>query len=277
VSKPDFWMRHAWLPGSAFAVFAVVAATTALDVEFARSWAFDPDAGRFIGAGPGEWWAKGLIHTWGGGLIRATGLVALLVVGLSYGWSGLASLRRPLGYIVLAAASAVIINGALKATTNVDCPWSLSIFGGDRPYVHLLGDRPDDLPRGRCFPGGHSGSGFALLPLYFLWRGRSRRLAALGLAAGLLVGGVFAFGQQARGAHFLSHDVWSAAIAWACGLAVYVALFRCNVWSPMRRVAPASHWHSAGTDCRGHRRSSRRPGGHNYRGNSPVPSARHPQ
>jgi membrane-associated PAP2 superfamily phosphatase len=34
------------------------------------------------------------------------------------------------------------------------------------------------------------------------------------LWAAILVGVVFAVGQEARGAHFLSHDLTSAAIAW---------------------------------------------------------------
>ena len=41
------------------------------------------------------------------------------------------------------------------------------------------------------------------------------------LVIGILAGGVFAFGQEARGAHFLSHDLASAAIVWFTQLALY--------------------------------------------------------
>jgi hypothetical protein len=39
----------------------------------------------------------------------------------------------------------------------------------------------------------------------------------------LAVGTLFAFGQEARGAHFLSHDVCSAFVAWFVALATYSA------------------------------------------------------
>src|SRR5207342_1086221 len=106
------------------------------------------------------------------------------------------------------------IVGALKATTNVDCPWDLAEFGGDRPYVSLFADRPDSLPRARCFPGAHASSGFAFLFGYFLLRDGARRRARWALAAAILLGVAFSVGQEARGAHFISHDLTSAAIVW---------------------------------------------------------------
>jgi membrane-associated PAP2 superfamily phosphatase len=99
--------------------------------------------------------------------------------------------------------------------------------------VHLFGDRPDDLPRAQCFPGGHSSSGFALLALYFALRDRRPRAARWFLGGALAVGTLFAFGQEARGAHFLSHDLWSLGIAWFTCLAVYRLAFGGRVWSPL--------------------------------------------
>jgi membrane-associated PAP2 superfamily phosphatase len=42
----------------------------------------------------------------------------------------------------------------------------------------------------------------------------------LALAGALCLGALFSFGQQARGAHFLSHDLASVAIAWMMALAL---------------------------------------------------------
>jgi membrane-associated PAP2 superfamily phosphatase len=42
------------------------------------------------------------------------------------------------------------------------------------------------------------------------------------LAAGLAVGVLFAFGQEARGAHFLSHDLTSAILVWYVQLGLYL-------------------------------------------------------
>jgi len=231
---PDrrFWHNHVLWPALVFGLFATVAAGTSLDEDFARAWAFSPVTGQFIGAGSGEWWARDLLHSAGGALIRILGGLAVLLWVLSFRLRPLHQWRRPLGFVVLCAALGAGAVGVLKQTTNVDCPWSLAEFGGERPYVHLFADRPDELPLARCFPGGHSSSGFALFALYFLWLGRSRRAARRALALALLVGGAFAFGQEARGAHFLSHDLWSAAVVWFVCVAVYVVGYRRSVWAP---------------------------------------------
>ena len=41
------------------------------------------------------------------------------------------------------------------------------------------------------------------------------------LAAAIAVGITFSIGQEARGAHFLSHDLTSAAIVWFVQLGLY--------------------------------------------------------
>ncbi len=238
-----FWLNHALWPALVFGLFATVSAATSFDEGFARAWAFSPVTGQFLGAGPGEWWAKDLLHSAGGLLVRILGSLALLCWALSFRIRRLRPWRRPLGFVVLCVLLGTGAVGFLKQTTNVDCPWSLAEFGGQRPYVQLFAKRPVELPLARCFPGGHSSSGFALFALYFVWLGRSRRAARRALALALLVGGLFAFGQEARGAHFLSHDVWSAAVLWMVCLAVYVIGYRGSVWEPAgvgRSATPTS-------------------------------------
>lgn len=225
-----FWLQHAVWPLLLFLLFAATAATTSLDASIEHAWAFDAQLGRFIGTGPGEWWARELIHGGGGGLVRGLGTLLLLSWVASFAVATLRPWRRPAGFLVLSIALGTGTVSLLKETTNVACPQALTGFGGQRPYVHLLETRPPALPHARCFPGGHSSSGFALLALYFLYLGRSRRLARASLALALLVGGVFAFGQEARGSHFLSHDVWSAAIVWFACLSTYTLLYRGKVW-----------------------------------------------
>ncbi|HEY6125022.1 MAG TPA: phosphatase PAP2 family protein, partial [Steroidobacteraceae bacterium] len=77
------------------------------------------------------------------------------------------------------------------------------------------------LARAQCFPGAHASSGYALFAFYFVFRDRSRRVARWLLAAAIAVGVAFSIGQEARGAHFLSHDLASAAIVWFVQLALY--------------------------------------------------------
>lgn len=230
-----FWLRHAVLPGAAFAALAWAGARTGLDLALARAWAFDAAAGRFIGTGPGDWWARGLLHTGGGAAIRAAGVALLIIWLLARLRPALMPWRRAAAYALTAVVVGATLVGLLKATSNVDCPRVLEPFGGARPYVHLFADRPDALPQANCFPGGHSSSGFALFALYFALRDRHRRVARWALGLALAVGMVFAFGQEARGAHFLSHDVWSAAIMWFTGLALYAGPYRGRLWSDAPR------------------------------------------
>jgi len=47
----------------------------------------------------------------------------------------------------------------------------------------------------------------------------------VGLVFGLLLGVVFGMAQELRGAHFLSHDLWSLAVAWTCASLLYYGFF----------------------------------------------------
>jgi len=228
--RRGFRITHAVLPGTVFLAGAWAGAFTGMDTWLARRWAFDAVTGRFIGTGPGAWWAEQLIHGLGGAGIRIAGLLLLLCwifVRRNHAWL---CWQRPLDYAVSAVAICVILTGLLKATSNVDCPRVLEPFGGVRPYVHFFADRPDGLPRAHCFPGGHSASGFALFALYFMLRDRWQRLAQSVLVLAVATGTLFAIGQEARGAHFLSHDLWSAAIAWFTCLTLYSQAFHGQLW-----------------------------------------------
>ena len=227
-----FWLTHAIWPLLLFVLLAAVAATTSLDESIERAWAVDPATGHFIGNGAGAWWAKALIHRTGGEVMRGLGALLLLLWACSFlGIPTLRRWRRPAGFLILSIALGTGAVALLKETSNVDCPRSLAEFGGQQPYVRLFAERPPSLPRARCFPGGHSSSGFALFGLYFLCLKRSRRQALAALALALTVGGLFAFGQEARGAHFLSHDIWSAAIVWFACLGVFSLGYRGQVWA----------------------------------------------
>lgn len=146
--------------------------------------------------------------------------VALLVLALGpASWRnrlGLAGpARRNLYVAILTLGSVPAFVGMLKSTTNVFCPSETRAYGGDVPYVRVLECYPaNDRParRGRCFPAGHASGGFALLGLAGLARtSRARWLAVL---LGLGVGGTMGLYQMAKGAHYLSHTVVTALIAW---------------------------------------------------------------
>lgn len=214
-----YWWRHARWPLAAFAITAAVVAGARLDFTLARQVFFD-SSGQWIAAQ--STWANGFLHTGGRWFIRLIAACAIAVWLLGRVHLRFRAHRRPAAYLVLAIVLSTGIVGLLKSLTNVDCPVDLDAFGGRRPYVALFADRPDDLPHARCFPAAHASAGYSLLALYFLWRERRPRYACYGLLAGIGTGLLFGIAQQARGAHFLSHDLWSAILVWLCCLTLYV-------------------------------------------------------
>jgi membrane-associated PAP2 superfamily phosphatase len=223
------WCDVRW-PLIAFVPLAAVLATTNIDEVIAGFLFFDPLRAHWLGAD--SWWINEALHTGGRWLIR------LLVAGAACGWLGtylcpeFRVLRRSLGYFVVATVLAVGSVGLLKTLTNVDCPWDLLSFGGRYPLVHLFADRPDGLRHAHCFPAAHASSGYALVALYFIWRERSDTLARIGLCIGLVTGLVFGVAQQSRGAHFVSHDLWSAFIVWLVAASVYAFGFGARLAPP---------------------------------------------
>jgi membrane-associated PAP2 superfamily phosphatase len=149
------------------------------------------------------------------------GIVVLLLLAWLGSWLNgyLARRRRELGYLLLSVVLSVGLVGLGKQVTNVDCPWDLQAFGGQRIFYDLFDNKPAGAPVGRCFPGGHSASGFALFGLFFLLRRRRPSHAALGLLPALLLGAGFAVVQWVRGAHFPSHDLTTAYVCWLTALA----------------------------------------------------------
>ncbi|WP_425507604.1 phosphatase PAP2 family protein [Stenotrophomonas aracearum] len=172
------------------------------------------------------WLTSQLIHKGGKWLSATATLVAILLCFHAWRSERAAAWRWPLLYLVLAVALGTGAVSLLKSVTHMDCPWDLSRYGGLREFVGLFETRPQGMPRGACFPGGHSSAGYAWVSLYFLallvhpsWRWQ-------GLAVGLVAGGIFGVSQQLRGAHFLSHDLWTLATCWTVSLLLYLLVRR---------------------------------------------------
>lgn len=221
-----FWLTHAALPAALLLVLTLITEFTSLDVWLANHF-FDFESRQWLG---GEsWWANELLHKRGRDLIALIAIAALLGLLLSWVSARLRPWRRACAYAVLCILLSTGLVFLGKKYSNVDCPWDLALYNGNRPYVHIFADKPDDIDRGRCFPGGHSSGAFSLMFLYFLLRDRQRRLAFAGLGFAIALGSLYAFGQWTRGAHFLSHDIWSAFIAWFVALGLYRFGFRGKV------------------------------------------------
>lgn len=226
------WWKHARAPLCLFAVLAILLSNTWTDVSIARAFFFDTTQGEWIGAS--NWWVNVFLHSGGRWAIRALVLTSLFLWIAADRKASLSEMRRPAAYFTVSVVLSVGIVGLLKTLTNIDCPWDLTLFGGKYPFVHLFADRPEALRHGHCFPAAHASSGYALMALYFVFRERSIVVAKWGLLIGVGTGLMFGLAQQSRGAHFMSHDLWSAIISWLVALTMYAAGFKARLWNVAR-------------------------------------------
>lgn len=240
-----FFWQHLRLPLVLFVLSAAVLASSTIDLRIAHALFFDETQSRWLGAT--SWWTNELIHRDGTWLMRSIAAGALLLWAATWWRPQLHALRRPALYFFLSVVLSVGLVGLLKTLTNIDCPRDLTEFGGAFPFIHLFEPRPSALRPARCFPAAHSSSGYALLALYFVFRERSRRVARFGLAAGLGMGLVFGIAQQARGAHFVSHDIWSAMLVWTVALSLYTFAFKARLWEFNEASAAARRLSDDGT------------------------------
>jgi membrane-associated PAP2 superfamily phosphatase len=114
------------------------------------------------------------------------------------------------GMMMLGAAAV----SALKARSAHSCPWDVAAYGGNAEHFPTLATIPLNAGPGHCFPGGHASAGFALVALYFYWQPAHPARARMALWGGVLAGMLMGLGQIARGAHFLSHNLWSGWVVW---------------------------------------------------------------
>ncbi|SFU87960.1 Membrane-associated enzyme, PAP2 (acid phosphatase) superfamily [Polaromonas sp. YR568] len=198
---------------------AVITAGTALMFLAWDASGFDlPMAHWFGGLGgfplQDNWFLTTVLHD--GARRLAWCLALLLCLGVWFPLGGLERLtfNRRLQF-ALTTLLAVTVVSSLKLVSATSCPYALSDFGGVAHYTshwaHLF---QHDGGSGGCFPAGHASSGFAFLGGYFAFRGSDKAVAQKWLAGAIMVGLVLGFAQQLRGAHFMSHTLWTAWICW---------------------------------------------------------------
>ncbi len=219
--------RHAWLT---FAALVLVLAWDALnyryelDVQLAAYWA---SAGRFTLKN--HWLLSNVLHD------GARWLSALLTLAL------LISIARPFGIfekisradrvcLLAVAVSAMLLISTLKQFSASSCPWDLQLFGGKASYVpHWVWGLSDGGP-GHCFPAGHASAGFAWVAGYFALTGNAPRAARYWLIAALAAGFVLGLAQQLRGAHYMSHTLWTAWLCWTWAWLWFEVCLRVQNW-----------------------------------------------
>ena len=178
-----------------------------------------------------HWLLEAVLH--GGGRIVAWALALALCLGA---WWPLGPLRLLTLAQRLQLAGGMLLSVAgvalLKAGNPAACPWSLTTYGGlVEPVSHWAWWITPPGGRGGCFPAGHASAGFAFIGGFFVFRDVAPALARRWLLWSLAAGLVLGLSQQWRGAHFMSHTLWSGWVCW------------CLAWALdglRRRLAPAT-------------------------------------
>jgi membrane-associated PAP2 superfamily phosphatase len=198
------WRRDAAVT---LAALAMLLAWEATGWDLALSARYGGAAGF---AARNAFWTRSVLHD--GGRALAWAVMALVALDAWRPWRAGPPRRERVAAVIVMLIAMAAVSG-LKHLSTSSCPWDLTPFGGTVPYVpHGWWGVRDGGP-GHCFPSGHAVSAFGFFGLYFLWRGHAPRAARGILAATLAVGALFGWAQLARGAHFVSHTLWSA---WAC-------------------------------------------------------------
>ncbi len=122
---------------------------------------------------------------------------------------------------------ALLLVSAVKQASLTSCPWDLVQFGGHAAWVSHWALGLSDGGPGRCFPAGHASAGFAFVSGYFALRGVRPHAARLWLAVALGAGLVLGLTQQLRGAHFMSHTLWTG---WLCWTACWLCDLAARAW-----------------------------------------------
>lgn len=182
---------------------------------------FDASTQRFMAGSEG--WVELIGHRVGKSAVLAVWLcllAAALAASVMPAW---AAHRAVLWTTVAAMGLGPALVTGLKDINTHACPWSLKQFGGAATYsAHWFVSRAE---AGRCFPGGHAAGGFSLVALAFAGRVTGgRRLERGGFCLALVVGGLFSGVRLVQGAHFMSHNLWAAAIDWSVATLVFLPL-----------------------------------------------------
>ena len=209
-----FWRRHLiWIPAG-LAVAALLAHDSALDHWLSQAF-FDSQLGHFPAH---DWvWLELIGHRIAKNALSLVWL-AWLLLAISVSWRPdwfpyWQARRHWLLAAVTGMAAGPLLVSLLKELNAYHCPWDLYEFGGGAAYSSDWFVPASQV--GHCFPGGHAASGFCLIALYFLACAlHETRWARRLLFISLLVGSSFSLIRLIQGAHFLSHNLWAAALCW---------------------------------------------------------------
>ncbi len=215
--SPVFWRNHLYIP-LGIIVFIVIAFELGnVDIWLAdKLYALEGGTWALKNA----WITSTIIHQTGKKFSLSIAVIILAALVISYLSKYLHRYCSEFAYLLLAAGGSSTLISILKSISHVSCAWDFSRYGGTAEYTDVYTQKVN-MSGDNCFPAGHASGGYAWLAFYFLGVYKQSNWRWAGLSFALGVGLVFGISQQLRGAHFITHDLWTLAICWFFSLFVF--------------------------------------------------------
>jgi membrane-associated PAP2 superfamily phosphatase len=226
----------------AAAVLVYIGRYTELDLTLADRY-YDAVAAAFPGRD--DWFYEFVMHHLAKALMIAVGMVSPLALLADWmlGYTLLSdTTRRAMWVMALSSVAIPVVISVTKHFSVHHCPWDLTRYGGFAPYLRIFDALPAGASAGHCFPAGHASSALWLASACAFWLPAKPLRALAVFLVGLLPGLGLGWVQQMRGAHFLTHTLWSV---WIAAL-LTLLLIRLIMPAPTPTPVVAAH---AGLPC----------------------------
>lgn len=169
-----------------------------------------------------NWFAAVFMHRWMKIVLIGAGLAVIgsLIVERVFAKVRFSDTTRSRLHVVAFSSLLVPLSVSIMKKLSIhSCPWSLERYGGLEPYLRIFDALPSGSVAGHCFPAGHASSGLWLAAFALFWLPARPGKAAIIFAGGLVPGLLLGWVQQMRGAHLLTHTLWSA---WITSLVILI-------------------------------------------------------
>lgn len=163
---------------------------------------------------------KVVLHDWARNVVFFMALVTLGLFFATFVRPDLRRFRRSITFIIVSMIITTSTIALIKYKSSIHCPYDLIDYGGSFRRVELLEWRFIDQKPGKCWPAGHASAGYCLLAFYFAARSVKTVWTLPLLIAALAIGFTFTISQTVRGAHFLSHGLWTGLIVWELNIVI---------------------------------------------------------
>ncbi|MCB1645837.1 MAG: phosphatase PAP2 family protein [Pseudomonadales bacterium] len=206
--------RSEWAIAGIWVSLLLIWKVTAFDTLI-TGWFFDPVTMSFPQAR--HWFWESVMHDGVKDLVIVVALATLF--GIFY-FRG--AYRRALLFAFGSMIFTTTVVAIIKYQSNVACPWDMAEYGGD--VVAGAG--------GGCWPSGHASTGYCLFALFFAARWLGKDYSGRIFAGVMMLGTLLSVSQTVRGAHFLSHGMWTGVIIWTLNCLM------ARIWLPVSADDP---------------------------------------